>query len=51
MFRAAALSIAVLESEGLYAPILASADLLTKSSEDALDLLLDGKRLLSGLRG
>ena len=50
MFKAAALSIAVLESEGLYAPLLAQATLLTKSSEDALDLLLDEKRLISGLR-
>ncbi len=50
MFRAAALSIAVLENEGLYAPILSEADLLAKSSEDALDLLLDTKRLISGLR-
>ncbi len=50
MFRAAALSIAVLETEGLYAPILSEADLLVKSSEDALDLLLDTKRLISGLR-
>jgi P-type E1-E2 ATPase len=51
MFRKAALSIAVLETEGLYAPILSDADLLVKSSEDALDLLLDTKRLISGLRG
>jgi len=51
MFKAAALSIAVLETEGLYAPILAEADLLVKSSEDALDLLLDTKRLISALRG
>jgi len=51
MFQAAALSIAVLEAEGLYAPILSSADLLVKSSEDALDLLLGTKRLISGLRG
>lgn len=51
MFRAAALSIAVLETEGLYAPILLDADLVVRSSEDALDLLLDEKRLISGLRG
>jgi soluble P-type ATPase len=50
MFQAAALSIAVLETEGLYAPLLMEADLLVKSSEDALDLLLDTKRLISGLR-
>ena len=51
MFKSAALSIAVLETEGLYAPILADADLLVRSGEDALDLLLDTKRLISGLRG
>ena len=51
MFQAAALSIAVLEAEGLYAPILADADLLVRSGEDALDLLLDQKRVISGLRG
>jgi soluble P-type ATPase len=50
MFRSAALSIAVLEAEGLYAPLLQEADLIAKSSEDALDLLLDMKRLISGLR-
>ncbi len=51
MFNAAALSIAVLESEGLYAPLLATANVLVRSSEEALDLLLDEKRLLSVLRG
>lgn len=51
MFQAAALSIAVLEAEGLYAPLVMEADLLVKSSEDALDLLMDAKRLISGLRG
>ncbi len=33
MFQTAALSIAVLETEGLYAPILRDADLLARSSE------------------
>ncbi len=51
MFGVAALSIAVLESEGLYAPLLTAADLLVKSSEEALDLLLDEKRLIAALRG
>lgn len=50
MFKEATLSIAVLETEGLYAPLLSETDMLTKSSEDALDLLLDEKRLISGLR-
>jgi len=51
MFQIASLSIGVLETEGFYAPILSDVDLLVKSSEDALDLLLDEKRLISGLRG
>ena len=51
MFKAAALSIAVLEEEGLFAPLLTASDILIKSSEDALDLLLDEKRIISGLRG
>jgi soluble P-type ATPase len=46
MFQKATLSIAVLETEGLYAPMLSDADLLVKSSEDALVLLLDTKRLI-----
>lgn len=50
MFQAAALSIAVLESERLYAPLLADADMLFRSGEDALELLLNPKRLISGLR-
>lgn len=50
MFQSAALSIAVLETEGLYTPLLREADLLVKTSEDAIDLLLDAKRLISGLR-
>ena len=51
MFRAAELSIAVLDEEGLCASLLSEADLLVKSSEDALDLIMDEKRLISGLRG
>lgn len=51
MFRAAELSIAVLHTEGVYAPLLAEADMLVKSGEDALDLIMDRKRLISGLRG
>lgn len=50
MFEVAVLSIAVLETEGVYAPLLTSADMLVRSSVDALDLLLDKTRLASGLR-
>ena len=51
MFQTCALSIAVLEEEGLYPSLLNSADLMVRSSEDALKLLLDPKRLIAGLRG
>lgn len=50
MFQTAALSIAVLESEGLYAPLLMDADMVVRSSEEALELLCNPKRLISGLR-
>ncbi len=51
MFQSAALSVAVLEEEGLYAGILSEADLLVRSTEDALKLLMDPKRLIADLRG
>ena len=50
MFDAAALSIAVLEKEGLCAPLLAHADVLVSSPLDALDLLLRPKRQCATLR-
>ena len=50
MFDAAALSIAVLEKEGLCAALLAHADVLVSSPLDALDLLLRPKRLCATLR-
>lgn len=51
MFQSCALSVAVLEEEGLYAGILINADLLVRSTEDALKLLMDPKRLIADLRG
>lgn len=50
MFDAAALSIAVLEKEGLCAALLAHADVLVSSPLDALDLLLRPKHLCATLR-
>lgn len=51
MFDAAALSIAVLEREGLCAALLPHATVLVPAPEDALDLLLHPDRLRATLRG
>ena len=51
MFDAAALSIAVLEREGLCAALLPHATVLVTAPEDALDLLLCPDRLRATLRG
>lgn len=51
MFDAAALSIAVLEREGLCAALLPHAHVLVGAPEDALDLLLHPDRLRATLRG
>ena len=50
MFDAAALSIAVLETEGVCAGLLPHADVLVRASVDALDLLLIPDRLRATLR-
>ena len=50
MFDLAALSIAVLEKEGMCAALLAHADVLVTSPADALDLLLQPDRLRATLR-
>ncbi|MBZ0295226.1 MAG: ATPase P [Anaerolineae bacterium] len=50
MFNAAALRIAVLGQEGLYADLLKSADVLVRDINDALDLLLNPRRLVATLR-
>jgi soluble P-type ATPase len=50
MLKEAALGIAVLGPEGLAVPALIEADLVTASIEDALDLLLNAKRLVATLR-
>ncbi len=50
MLNAAALRIAVLGGEGLSAALLKSADILTRDIHDALDLLLNPRRLVATLR-
>jgi P-type E1-E2 ATPase len=50
MLAEAAVGIAVLGPEGLAGGALAAADVLTASIEDALELLLNPKRLIATLR-
>ena len=49
--RLAALSIAILDTEGMYAGLLAKSDVCVRTIEDGLDLLLYPKRLIADLRG
>lgn len=51
MFALAALSIAIMDGEGLYGPLVNKADLCVRSAEDGLDLLRFPKRIIAGLRG
>ncbi len=51
MFEAATLAIAILDREGLYAGLLAAADILVTSPLDGLQLLLKPDRLRATLRG
>lgn len=50
MLRAAALGIAVLGPEGLAGAALREADIVTASISDALDLLLNPRRIVATLR-
>jgi soluble P-type ATPase len=50
MLAAAALGIAVMLDEGVASATLAAADVLVKSIHDALDLLLEERRLVATLR-
>jgi soluble P-type ATPase len=50
MLAEAALGIAVLGSEGLAVPALIAADVLAASIDEALELLLNPKRLVATLR-
>lgn len=51
MFEKAALSVAVMDTEGMYAGLLKEADVCVRSIENGLDLLLYPKRLIADLRG
>lgn len=51
MLQAAALGIAVLEGEGCAVAALRHADVVVARATDALDLLLDARRLKATLRG
>jgi P-type E1-E2 ATPase len=50
MLEKSALGIAILGPEGLATPALQAADLVVRTIEDALDLLLNPKRLVATLR-
>ena len=50
MFDAAALSVAILEGEGLCASLLPHADVLVRSAAEGMDLLLKEGRLKATLR-
>lgn len=51
MCRVSALSVAVIEKEGMCGRLLTEADVCVRNIEDALDLLLYPKRLVATLRG
>lgn len=51
MFQKAALSIAIMGQEGIYAGLLERADICVTSIESGLDLLRYPKRLVADLRG
>lgn len=51
MMQACALGIAVIQAEGTSAHTLAAADAVAPSIRDALDLLLEPRRLVATLRG
>ena len=51
MFQKAALSIAVMDTEGMYAGLLKEADICVRTIEDGLDLLRFPKRIIADMRG
>ena len=51
MFRGAALSIGIMDTEGMCGALLNESDICVKSIEDGLDLLLNPKRIIADLRG
>lgn len=51
MFQGAALSIAIMGTEGMCSALLNESDICVTSVEDGLDLLLHPKRIIADLRG
>ncbi len=51
MLKLASLSIAVLEKEGMCAALINEADIIVKSIEDGINLLLNKNALIAALRG
>lgn len=51
MFHDAALSIAIMGTEGMCSALLRESDICVTSVEDGLDLLLNPKRIIADLRG
>lgn len=51
MFQEAALSIAIMGTEGICSALLRESDICVTSVEDGLDLLLNPKRIIADLRG
>ncbi len=51
MFQGAALSVAIMSTEGLCSALLNESDICVTSIEDGLDLLLYPKRIVADLRG
>lgn len=51
MFRQAALSIAIMDAEGMCSALLSESDICVTTIENGLDLLLNPKRIIADLRG
>ncbi len=51
MFQGAALSIAIMDTEGMCSALLRESDICVTSIENGLDLLLNPKRIVADLRG
>lgn len=49
--HAAKLSIVTLQAEGVHTKTLLASDIVVPTITDALDLLIDSKRLIATLRG
>ncbi len=50
MLKHARLSIAVINAEGCYAKLISQADIVARSINDALDILLDKRKIIAVLR-